>query len=294
MVIKLNTESLVEQFKALADVTRLRLLALCCHGECSVSELTRLVGQSQPRVSQQLKKLSDAGLLQRFRDGNRVYYHVPMRSAAGLDRRQILSLLPDDEIQFNKDLERLAELRGPDRRQIPASPEDRALYRAILDLSATRPVGDLLDIGCGSGRLLKLLGATSRRAVGVDIDSNARHTARYELLSAGMPQCTIRHGDMLELPFGDNEFDTLILDDVLGDAEDPVRAFAEAKRVLRPEGRILVLASTVGRNADAEQKKLADIAGRSGMRLSPPRRLPQQKPSWLLSVAMPAAPKEAG
>lgn len=289
--MKLNTESLVEQFKALADVTRLRLLALCCHGECSVSELTRLVGQSQPRVSQQLKKLSDAGLLQRFRDGNRVYYHVPMRGARGLDRRQILALLPDDEHQFNKDLERLADMRSGDRRQVPASQEDRALYRAILDLSATRPVGDLLDIGCGSGRLLKLLGATSRRAVGIDIDSSARHTARYELLSAGMPQCTIRHGDMQELPFGDDEFDTLILDDVLGDAEDPVRVFAEAKRVLRREGRILVLTSTAGKNADAEQKRLADIAVRSGMRLSPPRRLGQHDPQWLLSVAMPASPK---
>ena len=292
--MKLNTESLVEQFKALADVTRLRLLALCCHGECSVSELTRLVGQSQPRVSQQLKKLSDAGLLQRFRDGNRVYYHVPMRAAAGLDRRQILALLPDDESQFNKDLKRLAEMRGQDYRQTPASPQDRALYRAILDLSATRPVGDLLDIGCGSGRLLKLLGATSRRAVGVDIDSSARHTARYELLSAGMPQCTIRHGDMLELPFGDDEFDTLILDDVLGHAEDPVKVFAEAKRVLRSTGRILVLASTEGSDADAEQKRLATIAAKSGMRLSPPRRLPLRDPQWLLSVAVPAPPKESG
>jgi ArsR family transcriptional regulator len=291
--MKPDTESLVKQFKALADPTRLRLLALCCHGECSVSELTRLVGQSQPRVSQQLKKLSDAGLLQRFRDGNRVYYHVPMRGAHGLDRRQILSLLPDDEIQVNKDLNRLAELRGQDRPQVPASPEDRALYRAILDLSATRPVGDLLDIGCGSGRLLKLLGATSRRAVGVDIDSGARHAARYALLSAGMPQCTIRQGDMLALPFGDDEFDTLILDDVLGSAEDPVRAFAEANRVLRPEGRILVLASTAGKNANAEPQRLAQIAVRSGMRLSPPRRLPQHEPQWLLSVAMPATPKGA-
>lgn len=289
--MKLQTEFLVEQLKALADVTRLRLLALCCHGECSVSELTRLVGQSQPRVSQQLKKLSDAGLLRRFRDGNRVYYHVPLRTAQGLDRRQILALLPEDERQFNQDLERLAELRGSERTKVAASPDERAVYRAILDLAATQPVGDLLDIGCGSGRLLKLLGSASRRAVGVDIDSTARHTARFELLAAGMPQCTIRHGDMVALPFGDDEFDTAILDDVLLDAEEPVRVFAEAKRVLRPGGRILVLSSTDGRDAKREQQKLAGIAAASAMRLSPPRRVPLNKTRWLLSVATPLESK---
>lgn len=287
----MKTEILVEQLKALADVTRLRLLALCCHGECSVSELTRLVGQSQPRVSQQLKKLSDAGLLRRFRDGNRVYYHVLLRATQGLDRRQILALLPEDEKQFNQDLERLAELRGRDRKQVAASPDERAVYRAILDLAATQPVGDLLDIGCGSGRLLKLLGSTSRRAVGVDIDSTARHRARFELLSAGMPQCTIRHGDMAALPFDDAEFDTAILDDVLVDAEDPVRVFAEAQRVLRPGGRILVLSSTDGRDADREQQKLASMAASSAMRLSPPRRVPLNKTRWLLSVATPLRPR---
>ena len=288
-----DTEFLIQQFKALADVTRLRLLALCCHGECSVSELTRLVGQSQPRVSQQLKKLADAGLLRRFRDGNRVYYHVPTRSGPGLDRRQILSLLPADEKQLNQDIRRLGELRNKDRAQVPASPDERAVYRAILDLTATQPVGDLLDIGCGTGRLLKLLGAAARRAVGVDIDSSARQTARFELLTAGMPQCTIRHGDMVELPFGDQEFDTLILDDVLADAEEPLRVFAEARRVLRPQGRIIVLHSIYGKDADREQDTLARLAVKSGVRLSPPRRLPAREPRWLLSVAIPAGRREA-
>ena len=291
--MSMDTEFLIQQFKALADVTRLRLLALCCHGECGVSELTRLVGQSQPRVSQQLKKLADAGLLRRFRDGNRVYYHVPTRSGPGLDRRQILSLLPADEKQLNQDIRRLGELRNKDRAQVPASPDERAVYRAILDLAATQPVGDLLDIGCGTGRLLKLLGAAARRAVGVDIDSSARQTARFELLTAGMPQCTIRHGDMVELPFGDQEFDTLILDDVLADAEEPLRVFAEARRVLRPQGRIIVLHSIEGKDADREQDTLARLAAKSGVRLSPPRRLPAREPRWLLSVAIPAGRREA-
>ena len=76
-----ETERLIIRFKALADPVRLRLVALCLKGECSVSELADILGQSQPRVSQHLKILCSAGLLQRFRDGHYVFYRVPLRGA---------------------------------------------------------------------------------------------------------------------------------------------------------------------------------------------------------------------
>ena len=74
-----GTEELVSQLRALADPVRLRLVALCARGECSVSELAEVLGLSQPRVSQHLRQLCDAGLLQRFRDGHFVYYRVRLR-----------------------------------------------------------------------------------------------------------------------------------------------------------------------------------------------------------------------
>jgi SAM-dependent methyltransferase len=86
------------------------------------------------------------------------------------------------------------------------------------------PVGDLLDVGCGRGSILKLLASRARRAVGVDIDAKARRLARAELMLAGLPNCSLRQGDMYRLPFDDAEFNTIILDDVLADATDPVRA----------------------------------------------------------------------
>ncbi|MDZ7644766.1 MAG: metalloregulator ArsR/SmtB family transcription factor [Woeseiaceae bacterium] len=197
-------ERLLARLKALADPVRLRLLALCQRGECSVSELTGVLGLSQPRVSQQLKLLCDAALLERFRDGQRVYYRLPP-GGADAARRQLLALLPADEPQFAADAERLRELRseGIDAQghTAAATPEDRALHRAILDLTVAAPVGDLLDTGCGEGRLLKLLASRANRAVGVDIDADARNRARAELLLAGLGNCSLRQGDMYRLPF---------------------------------------------------------------------------------------------
>ena len=94
--MQLATESLLQRLKTLGDLTRLRLVALCRHGECSVSELTRVIGQSQPRISQQLKLLCEAGLLRGFRDGKRVFYRVPAGGGREEDLRQLLELVPGD------------------------------------------------------------------------------------------------------------------------------------------------------------------------------------------------------
>ena len=91
-----STEQLIVHLKAFADPVRLRLLALCVRGECTVSELTQVMAQSQPRISQHLKQLCDAGLLERFRDGHFVYYRVPLGSEQAAQRRRLFALLPAD------------------------------------------------------------------------------------------------------------------------------------------------------------------------------------------------------
>lgn len=280
------TEQLVEHLKALADPARLRIVTLCAQGECSVSELTRVLGLSQPRVSQHLKQLCAVGLLERFRDGHFVYYRLPAGGRHAALRRKLLALIPADDERFAEDIERLRRLRGSGVGKTDDNgPGNRSLHRALVELTVAAPVGDLVDIGSGHGRILKLLASRARRAVGVDIDSDARRFARAELLLAGLPNCTLRQGDMYRLPLGDNEFDTAILDDVLFGAQRPADAIAEAIRILRPGGRLLLLAATGPQEFRDHTLLLASWFADSGLRLAPARPIPAKQPEWLLAVA---------
>ena len=284
--MKVSTDRLLVQFKALADPVRARLVTLCGVAECSVSELTRVTGQSQPRISQHLKQCCAAGLLERFRDGHFVYYRVPTEGSDAGVRRRLLALLPEDEPQFVLDIAKLRKIRADDSPTRPAAvSDDRSLHKALVELTVARPLGDLLDIGCGQGRILKLLASRAHSTVGVDIDSDARRLARAELLLAGTPNTTLRHGDMYALPFEDDEFDTIILDDVLGTADNPTAALEEALRLLRPGGHMLLLASVNNTDADELSGELAQLAAAANLRLAPPRAIPSKNPGWLLAVA---------
>lgn len=291
------TKALLQRLKTLGDPTRLRLLALCRQGECSVSELTRIIGQSQPRISQQLKLLCEAGLLRRFRDGKRVFYRVPGSGGRDQDLRQLLRLIPGDDPLFIEDRDQLRQLRGEniDRRTHPrdADPADRAIHKALVELTVTAPIGDLLDVGCGRGSVLKLLASRARRAVGVDIDAKARRMARAELMLAGLPNCSLRQGDMYRLPFDDAEFNTIILDDVIADADEPVRALTESRRLLKPGGRLFILQSVTESTAAGIQQSLAAWSAAAALRLAPGHFIPAKNPLWLLSVATPADSKDA-
>ncbi|MDH4047613.1 MAG: metalloregulator ArsR/SmtB family transcription factor [Gammaproteobacteria bacterium] len=281
------TEDLLLQLRTLGDAVRMRLVALCGQGECSVSELAKIAGLSQPRTSQHLKQLCDAGLLTRFRDGKRVYYSLPQRQ--GGSARQLLALIPQDDESFRRDRLRLRQMRGAlvsgDEAELPEEVVDRAIHRAILELTVTAPIGDLLDVGCGRGSMLKLLAGRAHRVVGVDIDADTRQLARAELMLAGLPNCVLRQGDMYQLPFSDAEFDTIILDDVLGSAARPVAVLREAARLLRANGRLFILMALAADPGDELRRKIAGWGASAGLRLSPARVVPRRNPQWLLSVA---------
>ena len=284
--MKPSTGSLLRRFKALADPIRARLVVLCAAAECSVSELTQVTGLSQPRVSQHLRQLIEAGLLQRFRDGHFVYYRVPQGGEHAATRRRLLGLLPADEPEFERDLDKLRSLRAiGDEGDASIAAEDRSLHKALVELTVSAPLGNLLDIGCGEGRLLKLLASRANRVVGVDIDPEARRLARAQVLLAGLPNCSLRQGDMYSLPFDDDAFDTVILDDVLSDAQRPTEALQEAQRLLRAGGRMLMLASVDSQDAAELRERFAAWAAATDLRLAPPRSIPDRKPGWLLGIA---------
>lgn len=226
----------------------MRLLALLARGELTVGEICEIVGQSQPRVSRHLKVLSDAGLTDRFREQHWVYYRVPSSGASRVIAQQLLALVDANDELLRRDRKRLDDVIAERARraanELPPSADIDAsapIDALVLRELESEPIGALLDVGTGAGRLLGLLGPQATRAVGVDISSDALRVARTKLHGAGLSHCELQRGDMYDLPFAAPTFDTATADRVLAQAERPVAALNEIARTLRPGGRLIVI-----------------------------------------------------
>jgi ArsR family transcriptional regulator len=236
----------VSALRAAAESTRLRLLAVLARGELTVSEICEILGQSQPRISRHLKLLSDAGLLDRFREQHWVYYRTPA-AGEGLETVQrILSLVNENDEVLRRDRRKLEEVLAA-RARLAA---EHALASAdlpgevdtiLLKEFGAEALGALLDVGTGSGHLLELLGPQAARAVGVDISSDALRLARTNVHGAGLSHIELQRGDMYQLPFERASFDTAIVDRVLANAATPLAALAEITRTLKNGGRLMVI-----------------------------------------------------
>jgi len=247
---------LLSGLRAAAEPSRLRLLALCAHAELTVSELVQIIGQSQPRVSRHLKLLCEAGLLDRFREGTWAFYRLSEKGrCAGLGRG-LVDLIPHDDETLARDLKRLEATKqaNADRaaeyfsRNAAGWDKIRTLHiaeaeveAALLSLLPETGIGDFLDIGTGTGRILELLGPRAERGVGIDMSREMLAVARANLQKADLRNCQIRHGDMYQLPFNGEAFDAAVIHQVLHFAEDPGEVIAEAARALRPGGRLVVV-----------------------------------------------------
>src|SRR5262245_18620888 len=244
----------VESLRAAAETTRLRVLSICGRGELTVGEIGRVLGQSQPRVSRHLKLLCDAGLLQRFREQNWVYYRVTPYGRGADQAAQLLSWVDPEDPALLFDHQRAVEVRadrarqaaehldGKDRDALASAPEEESQLReALLQESGPDSLGDLLDIGTGTGRLLNWLGSRAHQAIGIDMSSDALRVARSNVHGAGLTHCVLQQGDMYELAFPPASFDAITIDRVLSRAKSPEAALAEASRLLRPNGRLFIL-----------------------------------------------------
>ncbi|CAN5399693.1 metalloregulator ArsR/SmtB family transcription factor [soil metagenome] len=244
-------------FRALADATRLRIMALLRSMELSVGELAQVLGQSQPRVSRHVKILCDAGLADRRKEGSWVF--VALGQAARVE--PVLAALDSWALHEPDhwrlaDAARLAAVRA-DRASAAAGwfEANAGQWDAIRSLHIAESeveqamgavlgddkVGQLIDIGTGTGRMLELFAGRAERALGIDRSSEMLRLARAKLSERGLANAELRQADLYALPLADGAADVAIIHHVLHFAQQPGAAIAEAARVLAPGGRLLIV-----------------------------------------------------
>jgi ubiquinone/menaquinone biosynthesis C-methylase UbiE len=251
-----NMDELLTGLKAAAESTRLRLLLLCSQGELTVSELTTILRQSQPRVSRHLKLLCDAGLLDRFQEGTWVFYRTSRDSGMAPLVAYLLALIPENDATARADLERLAAVRRErfekaaayfrenaaewDKIRSLHAPEAK-VEQAMLDLIGPAEPEELLDIGTGTGRVLEIFSPRIGRGLGIDISRGMLSVARAQLSRRAVANCEVRLGNMYDLPVESNSVDAVTIHQVLHFADDPAATIEEAARTLRKGGQLVVV-----------------------------------------------------
>jgi ubiquinone/menaquinone biosynthesis C-methylase UbiE len=248
--------NLLSALRAVAEPTRLRLLVLCSRGELTVSELAQTLGQSQPRVSRHLKLLCEAGLLDRFREGSWVFYRVSTDGAASALAFHLVAACDERESPIALDLQRLSAIKRQRAERAAAyfsenAPhwdrirslyvDEREVEAALGEIIAAAAPRDLLDIGTGTGRMIEVLAPQVGQALGIDQSREMLAVARVNLERAGVFNGMVRLGDMYQLPLPDSSFDAVVIHQVLHYADRPAAVIAEAARVLRPGGRLIVV-----------------------------------------------------
>ena len=250
--------------RALGEPTRLRIMRLLARMELAVGELAQVLGQSQPRISRHVRILCDAGLATRHREGSWVF----LRQAIGEDRAPPLGAMAARMLDVaERDDPAFAARCAEDRRHLaairqareegaqayfaahaeewdtlrtmhsPDEPVEAALAKAL----SGAPLGDLLDIGTGTGRMAELFAPDAAHVTAIDKSTEMLRVARARLQDLPAGKIELLQGDFAALPFEDASFDTVLFHQVLHYASEPRVALAEAARVLRAGGRIAVV-----------------------------------------------------
>jgi ubiquinone/menaquinone biosynthesis C-methylase UbiE/DNA-binding transcriptional ArsR family regulator len=241
--------------RALADPTRLRIVALLRRMELSVGELAQVLGQSQPRVSRHVRILADADLCARRREGSWVFLGLGTQATPGLcavidgardasaERWEVADAARLEAVHADRAAAAQAyfDAHAPTWDAIRSlHVAEREVEQAILATLGARPVGRLVDIGTGTGRMIELLAGQAAGAIGIDRSPEMLRFARARMGAAGLDP-ELRQGDMYALPLADGSADTVVLHQVLHYAQAPAAAIAEAARLLASSGRLLIV-----------------------------------------------------
>jgi ArsR family transcriptional regulator len=251
-----SAEAMVAGLKAAADPTRLRILALLATGEHNVKDLTRILGQSQPRISRHLKLLTEAGLVGRAQEGSWAYFHLAEAVTVGGLARRLLGELDLNDAQLIRDRHRADAIRAEHEAQAQSYFETeaanwdtiRTLYveegeveAAVRAALVSRSIDLLVDLGTGTGRMLELLAGEYRQGLGLDINRAMLAYARAKLERSGIMHAQVRQGDVYNISLGDGAAAAVVIHQILHFLADPARAIAEAARILAPGGRLVIV-----------------------------------------------------
>lgn len=260
----LSADDVVAGLRAIGEPTRLRIAALMVVGELSVSELCRILGQSQPRVSRHLKLLGDAGLLQRHSEGTSAYFGPTADPRGRRLLHTVVRLLDDEDGILVADRARLHDVWSDRTRrasdyfdELAESWEsmrsrhvaDADVETAVVEFVAKHhplaedgsPRGRLLDLGTGTGRIMELLADRFEHVVGVDLSANMLNVARGKITESRLANCRVRQGNVYALDVGDELADVAVLHHVLHFLEDPSAALKQTSAAVAPGGLVVVV-----------------------------------------------------
>lgn len=242
--------------RAAAEPTRLRVLALLRGGELSVKDLTRILNQSQPRISRHLKLLAEAGLVERLRDGSWAYFQLVDSGDGGLLLQALMEAIDPGDPVLARDRTRAATVKREREAaaqayfEANASEWDRIrslhIAEAEVEAAVCRALGAgpfrlLVDLGTGTGRMLELLSGRYERGIGFDLNHTMLDYARSKIEASGLVGAIVRHGDLYDLPLADGAADAVVMHQVLHFMTEPAQAIREAGRILAPGGRLIIV-----------------------------------------------------
>ena len=303
---------LVAVLKAAGEGTRVRLLALLADGDHSVKDLTEILNQSQPRVSRHLKLLADAGLVRRNAEGAWAYYGLAQQGDGADLAQWLIARLDNGDAERRRDVERQAAVRAQQQAQasdyfatVASSwdllrtlqvPEE-AVEAAVVAALGGRKVDTLIDLGTGTGRMLEVLSGSYKRGFGLDSSREMLAVARARLVSAGIGQAQVRLGDIGDLDVSLGPADVIVIHQVLHYFDDPGRMLAQARRLLKPKGTMLIVdfaphdleflrSEHAHRRLGLSRSQMSDWAAAAGLSVSAVDEFPSENTQRGLTVCL--------